>query len=289
MKHLVLIHGRSQQNLDSIALKQKWVSALKEGMRKSGKDMPVDEDHIQFPYYGDTLTQLCDGKLPDQASKVIVRGGIADDAERQFAASMITEIAKSQGVTDAEATAAMDPNVIHRGVENWPIVLGFLRVLDAIPGINAEAIALATHDVYQYLRQSGVNLVINRGVSQAFTSGDETVVVSHSLGTVVAYNILRDSDANWNISKFVTLGSPLAVTAIKQALAPLNRPSNIGSWFNARDPKDVVALFPLSEDYFPAQPIENKNDVENGSENHHGIEWYLSDPEVASSIHRALL
>jgi surfactin synthase thioesterase subunit len=46
-----------------------------------------------------------------------------------------------------------------------------------------------------------------------------TVVVGHSLGAVVSYCLLRrDGDANrWAVPLYVTLGAPLAVTAIKKA------------------------------------------------------------------------
>lgn len=51
--------------------------------------------------------------------------------------------------------------------------------------------ALFTHDVYQYLKNSDVRETIDTGVVAALTPGVETVVVGHSLGTVVSYNLLR--------------------------------------------------------------------------------------------------
>ena len=106
------------------------------------------------------------------------------------------------------------------------------------------------------------------------------MVVSHSLGTVVAYNLLkREGQQNgWVIPLFVTLGSPLGVTAIRKALAPNRHPESVSKWFNAMDDRDVVALHPLDASIFPTRPeIENKTDVDNRTPDRHGIEGYLED------------
>jgi hypothetical protein len=122
--------------------------------------------------------------------------------------------------------------------------------------------------------------------------------VAHSLGTVVAYRLLRTQaqTRGWQVPAFVTLGSPLGVTEIRRTLAsaaPLRCPGGAQSWFNAMDERDVVALYPLTPRHFPLNPatpnIENKCDVDNFTKNRHGIEGYLSDPEVARRIHAALV
>lgn len=87
----------------------------------------------------------------------------------------------------------------------------------------------------------------------------------------------------------VTLGSPLAVTAIRNALRPIGHPSCAPAWFNPTDPRDVVALYPLQTQRFGVDPeIENKTDVHNETPNRHGIAGYLGDPVVAQRIHAAL-
>ncbi len=59
---------------------------------------------------------------------------------------------------------------------------------------------------------------------------------------------------------------------------------------NARDPRDLVALHPLSRSRFPVlPPIEDLATVDNGARNRHGITGYLSDPEVAARIHDVLV
>lgn len=90
------------------------------------------------------------------------------------------------------------------------------------------------------------------------------------------------------IPLFVTLGSPLAVTAISSALAPDRHPKGVERWFNAMDERDVVALYPRNDAFFPTNPaIENKTD-NNATESRHGIEGHLADPVVATKINEAL-
>ena len=121
------------------------------------------------------------------------------------------------------------------------------------------------------------------------TPGVETVVVSHSLGTVLAYNVLKAAGPGLNVPLFVTLGSPLAVTVVKKAIRPVGHPQCAAHWYNAMDERDVVSLFPLDDQHFRIDPlIENKTDVDNPTENRHGISGYLGDQDVARRIHEAL-
>ena len=77
---------------------------------------------------------------------------------------------------------------------------------------------------------------------------------------------------------------------IKQRISPVGHPQCVVSWFNAMDERDVVSLYPLDAKHFPIQPaIENKTDVDNHTDNRHGISGYLDDAEVARRIHDALV
>lgn len=166
-----------------------------------------------------------------------------------------------------------------------------------MPHGSGTSIALFTHDVYQYLKNSAIRETIDNGVSAALTPGVESVVVAHSLGTVVAYNLLRQQGhlRGWQVPQLITVGSPLAVKEIRKTIrsfAPTRCPECVSKWFNAMDDRDVVALYPLDTGRFPLDPanpaIENKRDVRNKTRNRHGIAGYLDDQEVAKRIYDAL-
>ena len=291
-KKLVFIHGRAQQRKDSKALKQEWIASFREGLRKNGLSLPIEEEDIRFPYYGDTLEQLSAGHDPADAAKVIIRGP-ESEREREFIQDVIAEVKAKAGITDAEVLTEMGAELLEKGLVNWEWVQGILKVIDRkVPFGSGASVALATKDVFDYLTKAAVRTMINSGVREAIQGNESTVVVSHSLGTVVAYNILREvkESEGWDVPLFVTLGSPLAVTRIKQSIAPIVFPACVGSWFNAFDERDVVALYPLESPHFDVNPtITNKKDIKNHTENRHGISGYLEDAEVAKRIHDELV
>lgn len=294
MKELVFIHGRSQQDKDSIALKAEWIEAFAQGLSHSGLKVPIDETAIRFPYYGDTLAGLVGGRPVNEIAEVIVRGENTDQAEQSFQLEVLREIQKAQpDLSDAQIAAIAGEEVIQKGPLNWGWVRAILTGIDRhVPFGSSGSIALFTKDVYQYLKNPGIRDAIETGVRKAM-SATPTVVVAHSLGTVVAYNLLRREGVNngWNIPLFVTVGCPLAVTAIRKWLAPNKHPECAGQWFNAMDSRDVVALRPLDAahgwDISPG--IENKTDVNNQTSNRHGISGYLGDPVIAKRIYDALV
>jgi len=297
-KQLVLVHGRSQEHKDSIALKAEWLDALEEGLAKSDLTLPIPEPDVRFPFYGDALYDLVDGKSADEAAAVIVRGDDADDEEKRFTRAMMEEIQKKAGITDAQIAEVAGQDVAEKGPQNWEWFQGFLRAVDRfVPHGSGASIAVFTRDVYQYLKNSAIRQQIETGVTAALTPGVETVVVAHSLGTVVSYNLLRREGhlRGWKVPLYVTLGSPLAISEIRKTLksfAPARCPECVAKWFNAMDQRDVVALYPLDPRSFPLNPdnpaIENKADVRNRTKYRHGIGGYLDDQEVAARIHRAL-
>jgi hypothetical protein len=288
MKRLVLIHGRSQQDIAPEELKALWLESLHKGLENLGLSMPAVET-ICFPYYGDTLVQLCNGRAQDTAARIVLRGEVDDITEQFFYREILLEIAEQWQLSEADVIRNRQFNEVSRGLQNWPVTLVLARLLSQIPGVDMNTIALVTHDVFCYLSQPGISAHINRGVQEAFTRECDNVVVSHSLGTVVAYNVLRMLDNTYRASHLITLGSPLAIGAIRNMLAPLTRAGRVEEWSNARDPKDIVALFPLAPPRFPLAEIVNRSDVHNFTADHHGIAGYLEDPGVARWIHDALL
>lgn len=292
MKSLVMIHGRSQQNKDSVALKEEWLASLRAGMAKTRLTMPVPDERVRFPYYGDALWDLVEGRPDGEVTEVIVRGSGGDRLEEKLVEEVAREVQERAGITDDQVMKMMDDDVIDRGPLDWEFTQGILRAVDRyVPFGSGASIALATRDVYRYLTNVAIRDAIETGVLAAMEPGVPTVVVSHSLGTVVAYNLLRreGKSRGWEVPVFITLGSPLGIRGIKKRLAPISHPECAGAWKNAMDERDVVALYPLTTRNFSVDPeIENKSDVDNHTRNRHGIAGYLEDPAVAAWIHQAL-
>jgi len=292
MHELVFIHGRSQEDRDSLALKAEWIEAWRQGLAKVGLELPIPESSIRLPYYGQTLFDMAIQLDPDYVADIIIRG-TNNAKERGFITAVIQDVLEAKGISEDEVSKITNAEVMQRGMQNWPGVLAKLKALDShLPIASAASIALLTQDVYCYLFNQVITRTIDKGVTVAIKPGAPAVVVGHSLGSVVAYKTLHTlaPEAGYEVPLFVTLGSPLAITTIRKEMGAAKRPACAKAWFNARDPQDVVALFPLSKPHFNLKPaIENKNDVSNDTSNHHGISGYLKDPVVARRLYDALL
>ena len=140
-------------------------------------------------------------------------------------------------------------------------------------------------------------------------TGDEIMLIAHSMGTIIAYDVLRNlgrsnPDQGVRVPHFVTIGSPLGLPHVKLRVAeertydPKVRTPTIvtQSWLNFADRRDAVAFDThLGDDYGPnATGIEVKDDIilndyeSNGKANHHKLFGYLRAPEVSAHIQKFL-
>ncbi|WP_432142700.1 alpha/beta fold hydrolase [Streptomyces sp. bgisy084] len=119
----------------------------------------------------------------------------------------------------------------------------------------------------------------------AEVDGGPLVVVGHSLGTIIAYEVLMEQGRE--VELLVTVGSPLAITEVQDHLArPPAVPAGVAAWRNASDLRDLVALdHTLRPEYAPQERVTDLL-VTNDSGNHHGISEYLSQHEVRAPVQR---
>jgi pimeloyl-ACP methyl ester carboxylesterase len=284
-----MIHGRSQEHKDPMVLQQQWEEALRQGVA-TAKLQPLQNVKIAFPFYGDELDRLVQQLNAPLMRQVAARGGGVDAKELQFKAEFYTELAIGWGISDRQIESHYEGAAREKGPLNWKWVQAILKALDRTP-LGDAAIDQFTRDVYVYLTYPAIWRAVNRIVADKLTDG-RWVVVAHSLGTVVGYNVLRDVNRQQNtkVTRYITVGSPLGVQAIRKRLElPLTMPACVDTWYNAFDPRDVVSLYPLDGATFPIQPpITNNNTVKNHTDNRHGVAGYLDDANVARQIAEAV-
>jgi len=284
VRRILFVHGRDQQGINPDELKSQWLHALQRGADSLGRKVP-DQLEIALPYYADVLDQYTRG-IPT-TSEVQARGDDkADDEFLEFEASIANQVRQGAGISDKSVEGQYGPNPQPRGPENWRWVQAIVRAIDKHGfGMSADTIEAFMRDVYLYTNRAGVRSKIDRIVNSLLTE-EPTIVVGHSLGSVISYNIIRNDTRSLQIPLFVTLGCPLAIRAIRDQLVPISFPRPpVDVWNNAFDPRDVVALYPLDKVNFPVDPpVINYNRVTNHTDNRHGIVGYLYDPTVAGWI-----
>lgn len=281
---LILIHGRDQQGKDCQALQKVWTEALDVGLDAAG--LPgIGEHEVVFPYYADNLTAMVNEIKSATAPLVNVKG-----SESTSAVLDSVQIALLLEVLGKDALAAISQEeALHKGLQNTAAAIALARIADR-SALGQGFLTKLTEDVSTYLQHQVVAKRVNDLVALAIGT-QACVVVAHSLGSIVAYRVLRELGAAAQVRRLITVGSPLGLHTVRKLLSPPARtfPAGVGSWFNAFDPADIVALHPLDEVAWPISPaIENHARVKNHMDNRHGISGYLDDQEVARAIYEGL-
>ena len=282
---LLLVHGRAQEGKDPEKLKMEWMATLGRGATAIGRTVPPGLD-VAFPFYGDVLDQYARDLDIPLTSDMQTRGASPGDREfLQFQAEFADEVRRRAGITDAQIEAEYGDNPQERGPLNWAWVQATLRAVDKYGGgAGQKTLEAFTRDVFLYTTRAGVRDDIDAIVAAKLTV-EPTVVIGHSLGSVVAYSVLRRDTRSLKVPLYVTVGCPLAVRSIRDQFRPLRFPKPLTGWYNAYDTRDVVALYPLDAANFPVQPpIDNYGKVKNSTDNRHGIVGYLDDPDVAKHV-----
>ncbi|QUB99438.1 hypothetical protein [Cellulosimicrobium cellulans] len=314
MTRLVLVHGRDNQGLDAEQLDRTWTEVLDAGLAAAGSGVVVRDADTAFVYYGDTLAALVGGATTPPPVTVHAVGAARDgDAlpsaaeaadEAAFVAAVAEEVLRAAGVTVPVRPEGAGPGGVEGDVGAWLNLL--LSALDrSVPGLSGAVVALLARDVWAYLHDDAVRTTIDDALAAAIPTDGPAVVVAHSLGSVVAYAVLREHPdaARWDVPLLLTLGSPLAVRAIRDVLAaraPLRVPVPVRRWVAARDPRDALALHGLGPAAFPLDPASPGIEelvVANAAPGHHAAAvaldgarpaGYLAVPEVARTVADAL-
>lgn len=193
---------------------------------------------------------------------------------------------------DREILAAFLPPAVWRGtelgVDLHRLGVGALARSDVSYPLQALAVR-ALCQVRRYLLEPAVRRCVKRRVAHAI-GPDTELVLAHSLGSVVAYEVLRDSSDS--VPLLVTLGSPLGLPSVLKRVradAGTGRASrpNVGRWVNFAAADDPVSIRRALADSFDGVedhhlPAGTLTDVP------HRRSRYLTTAPVATMIEDAL-
>jgi hypothetical protein len=287
MMQLVFVHGMRQEHKVAAVLKNEWEKALASAWNAAGLTAPLYS--LEMPFYGDVLNDLVEEVRGKKSAAIVGRGDAEPGTFTSLEEDIIREMAAKEGITDLEVRGELSQEVVARGPANWEWVQGLARVLERkVPGLSGLGLGWV-RQVDGYLTRPHIQQAVDGIVEPSLLRG-RTVVVAHSLGTIVAYRLLRKAGNAANIPLFVTVGSPLAIATVKQHIRPpsLQRPLGVTNWLNGTDERDYVALYSRLDRNSFAEGIENLSDIHNPQSDAHSIVDYLTDAMIAQRIHSAL-
>ncbi|MCZ6793041.1 MAG: hypothetical protein O7J95_05440 [Planctomycetota bacterium] len=187
-----------------------------------------------------------------------------------------------------------------KGVSTW--LLG--KLLRDLAFYYDEERTIPSHDDGTGNARAVLDATLEKAI--VAETGNEIMVIAHSMGTIISYNTLRNigrSHPDCKVSDFITIGSPLGLPYVKSKIVEergydprVRTPSCVTTrWKNYADRKDPVALDVHLRDDFRANGsgvrVEDdmiRNDFHRRSEppkrNAHKSYGYLRTPELATQV-----
>lgn len=134
-------------------------------------------------------------------------------------------------------------------------------------------------------------------IGKAAAQADKVILISHSMGTMVAYDVLRNCPECPLIDTLITLGSPLGIREVQAELTAAGEDSvdfpaaKLSNWINIYDPLDpICGVDPRFANDYRSVDGKRVKDVKesNWGKWRHTITHYLSGTLLRSHLRKAL-
>ncbi|MFI2345752.1 antibiotic ABC transporter ATP-binding protein [Streptomyces sp. NPDC019443] len=299
MARVVVVHGIGKEFLGPETMRVVVGPALRDGVRLAGGPHLRDRD-VACAFYGDlyfeTGTRGTELDLPSWDES-----DVEDGIEAELLAAWWEQAARvDPAVTgpDEDGTRGL----VGYGASRLLLLQRVREALDALAGsrffgkVSDRLLIFALKQVRRYLTEPELREAVRRRLTEEIA--DETsVLVAHSLGSVVAYEALH-ANPDWPVTDLVTLGSPLGLRGIvhdRLDPAPVGGvglwPGGIRRWTNIADPGDIIALPDTLADHFRPREGELRITdlpITNGTRMH-DLTRYLTARKTGEVITKGLL
>lgn len=280
MSQIVGVHGIGNYHAKQTTegLSAAWTTSLRAGYPVPPQTAPS----VEVAYYSPLL------RVPQAQGD--------DDVDHLPAAQQVMIKSWLQSLQDIPSFSGVeDPG---QGLATVPIRAALSRVASRSK-INATAlnwfVARFFAEVSSYMDPTQVQRrsATQRVVLDAIKRNRPSVVIAHSLGSVVTWEALCANPDIGPVKLLLTVGSPLAMPhVIFDALSGgrtkggrLPRPPQVRRWVNLTDPGDLIAIPRPLSDYFEVD-LELESAV--GMFDFHSADRYLRNPVTASLVYTAL-
>lgn len=272
-KVVIGIHGLANKPEEKV-LKESWAKAMLEGLDKNaGINIKRSLLNFESVYWADVMY-----KKPD-ANYAKYKKAKKGDLKRYEDGWFDT----FRSWTSDKIDDVVDP------LKNW---------FDIDMAANA-VLKNKLKDLHAYYTDKNIReelrSMFEKAIRDNVTAGNRIMVVSHSMGTIIAYDVLRKLGKESHdipIEHFVTLGSPLGLPHVKHMIIKENHlvrtPSIVKKWSNLADRRDPVAADTHLADDYQANDYDVKvaDDlvINDWGGIHHKSYGYLRTPEFTDLL-----
>lgn len=217
-----------------------WLTGLNRGLTQAGFD-PIDRDQVIAPRYSSFLKGGVTGKLPPLTYKPKDEADCRRDFERRQA--------------NVQRLLRLRHSVRTFGFHLLPD-----PVWDAVPeAVFARLPILDLDQVRRYVRDDKVRADVMNHVLDHLPTHGEILLIAHSLGSVVAIDLLDHLHESVKVRRFITIGSPASIRALHEGSErllkkfPYARVDDWSNFFNVRDVvtggRGLATVFPGAQDF----------------------------------------
>jgi hypothetical protein len=284
MSKIVGVHGISQEFRGSHIIHTEWLPALKDGLERVGARLESDKD-FKCAFYGDFFRSSPKGAIGIPNYDV---NDLDSDWEKELLQQWWEGAAKLEDSIKAPEELSKEKARVPRNVQR---ALSIVSHSNFFGHVAEKIVIFYLKQVKGYLHNPALRKQIQDRVIECIDR-DTRILVGHSLGSVVCYEILCQHP-EWPVKVLVTLGSPLGIKRLifdRLEPSPQNNigswPGSIEKWINIADAGDIVALEKQLNPLFDGT-VEDQL-VYNGSTAHDASN-YLTAVETGKAIQLGLI
>jgi hypothetical protein len=307
MAHITFIHGIANKPANDTLL-QLWNRSLADS---DGLDLGTENVTCSMVYWADVmypepLKEAAEERVSDESVVESVSPESADlgvehmDAEeKRWVAQLALKLAVPLA---AEAAIEAVPTPVREQLERiplpWPVKERLMRRLLRDVHHYLFNVEFTPRPDNTYRVQDEIRGRMIRALKEGARQPGPHIVVSHSMGTVIAYDCLKRVADAPVVDGFMTIGSPLGLDEIQDKLQPEWTRDNgfphekvRGGWVNVYDHLDPVAGFDPSfaNDYRRrGERVVDDVNEQNAGTWRHDIAKYLRGPQLRAKLRRLL-
>lgn len=265
---ILFLHG-----VGSGEAERTWLDGLNRGLATLNVD-PVAADRVIAPEYAWLLSADIDRVKPPENTYKVKK----DTAERRVffrRQSRVERLLTPQSLADKAGLRSW-PDAVIEPLQNAAIAskLGILR------------------QVSNYMKQESLRSAILRQVLKDVPKSGELILIGHSLGSIIAIDLIDHLPPDLMVSRFLTIGSPAGSEVVHKGhdkllkRFPYARVNDWSNIYSTNDPvtagRGLASTFKAAQDFRIRIPRTADNILA------HKSERYLEHPAVATLVADAL-